>query len=614
MFNRVYYIVDYYIRNHSSRLRNILLDILYLSIMTAFGGVVYLQNLERPLAMWDEAFYMSTARFSVENGHWLVPHVPYEAFAPVTQIGVQPFLLKPPLAIQLQMLSMELFGVSATAARLPTVGFTLMVAVLTYLFGREMYSRETGFIAAIVVLTTKFIFVGYHGGRSGTMDVQMVFFGTVVVGALLLSVRRDHHRRWLLALAGISLGLAILTKGFGAGVYGLVVLPVLVVHWKTFLTREGLIAAGLAVVIPLAWFAVVESFYGSVLGPMFDEQVLSRISGSMDNDPATFGFMKEPYFRKAPVNLDPWWYLLLTAFVTVPLGIYNRHGRSRLGRTTLFLCWWVLSVFGFFVVTGNHFWYLMPMVVPVGLLCGRMIDRGLRPSPEAAGFVVGSSLMLMHSPLVGRAIRFVSNGAFAPSPPVRFALVVAFVSVFIPIIYRKQVLPVVRRSSVVSILDRCVSALGRDSEWLSTPNSVADGVTLTKRAFTLSMIVLVVLQLPLADDSTSATTDQKDLGAQFTTMVPSDTTVYIHEDESNEIYTFVFYANRPVQSATLERLNSDPSIRYALLAPATVERLQRSHERIGSMAVYKGSRVLVAFDDPAQSRRTALPRGAAKQP
>jgi 4-amino-4-deoxy-L-arabinose transferase-like glycosyltransferase len=549
-------------------------DAIYLVLVVMCGGVAYLQHLGRPVAVWDETFYMATAQFSLKHGYWLVPHVPYEAFGPTAEVGAQPFLLKPPLGIWFQMLSMELFGTSPTAARLPAVGFTLLTAVLVYVLGRTIYSRETGFIAAIVLLTTRMVFIDYHGGRTAALEIPLLFFGTLAVGALFLGVRRDYPRAVLLPVAGVALAAAILVKGFGAGVFALIALPLLVAHWRSFLTREGVLAAGLAGAIPLAWFAVSGMFYGNIVAAMFSEQVISRVSGSLGTFPATFGFMKYPYFRDTPGKFNPWWYLFLTAVVTVPLGIYRRRGQSRLGTETLFLCWWALSVFCFFVVVGNHFWYLLPMVVPLGLLCGRLVNRGLRPSPEAAGLAIGLSLTLMESSAVGLGVRFVTKGMLSPSPPVRFTLVVGCLSVLIEVVYREQWVPAIR-----------------------------PGIDLTRKArvmkqvFVVSLVVLIILQVPLADPGWSPTTDQKQLGQRFHATTPPDTTVYIHPSAQEPIYPFVFYAQRPLRRATLHQLNTDSDVQYALIDQSMVESLRRPHERIGTMTVPRNHLVLITFNN-----------------
>jgi 4-amino-4-deoxy-L-arabinose transferase-like glycosyltransferase len=570
-------------RSGFSRLVQIRRDAIYLVLILVWGGVAYLQNLGRSIAIWDETFYMTVAQFSVKHGYWLVPHVPYEAFGPTAQAGAQPFLLKPPLGIWFQMLSMELFGTSPTAARLPAVGFTLLTAVLVFFLGRTIYSRQSGFIAAIVLLTTRMVFIGYHGGRTAALEIPLLFFGTLAVGALFFGVRRDYSRAVLLPVAGVGLAAAILVKGFGAGVFALIALPLLVAHWRSFLTREGVLAAGLAGVIPLAWFAVGGMFYGNIVAAMFSEQVISRVSGSLGTFPATFGFMKYPYFRDAPGKFNPWWYLFLTAVVTVPLGIYRRRGQSRLGTETLFLCWWALSVFCFFVVVGNHFWYLLPMVVPLGLLCGRLINHGLRPSPEAAGLAVGLSLTLMQSSAVGLGVRFVTQGMLSPSPPVRFTLVVGCLSVLIAVVYREQWVPAIRPGIDLTRKSRAA-----------------------KQVFTLSLVVLVVLQVPLADPGGSPTTDQKQLGQQFRATAPPAATVYIHPSAQEPLYAFVFYAQHPVRETTLHQLNTDTDIQYALVKQSVVENLRRPYERIGTMTVQRKPLVLIAVGDTTQPQRDVM--------
>lgn len=554
-------------------------DLAYVASILILGGLVYFSHLQHPLGLWDESFYISAAQFSVMDGHWVIPYVPYNGYGMGSPIGPEPFLIKPPLGIWFQMFSMEIFGTSVFAGRFPSAVFTLLTAIVTYYLGRMIYSRETGFIAAIVFLTTRMVLQSSHGGRTAALDTQMVFFGTVMVGAILWGLQDEKLRRILFSIAGIALSAAILTKGFGAGIYPLIVLPLAAVYWRTILTRAGAYGVIATVTPAFLWFAAAAVVNPNVLANMFYEQVVSRVSGTMATYSATFEFMKAPYFRSAPTVLDPWLYAMLPSLGAVPLGIYSKQGRSTLATHTLFLCWWALSVFVFFTVTGNHIWYIMPAIIPLGILCGLLIDRGLRPSPEAAGLIVGIYLICMRSGLIGAGIRFVTRGEISPTPPTRFVLAVSATATLLGIIYRSQWMSKTLRTNVLQ----------------------RTGPVTMKRLFAISTIILLIIQMPaLGMDPTG--NNQAQVGKQVQEMTPANATIHLYPTGQGPIYTFVFASERTFDETTLHELNTDTSIQYALVGKSEVSDISRPHQRIGELTSYRQSSIMISFNNPNQSQ------------
>lgn len=554
-------------------------DLVYVASILLFGGLVYFTHLTQPLGVWDESFYMSAAQFSVTEGHWVIPYVPYNGYGMGSPVGPEPFLIKPPLGIWSQMISMEIFGTSAFAGRLPSAGFALLTAVVAYYLGRMIYSRETGFVAAMVFLTTRMVLHSSHGGRTGALDTQMVFFGTMMIGAILWGLQDEKLQRILFSIAGLSLGAAILTKGFGAGIFPLVVLPLAVIHWRTILTRAGAYGVIATVAPVFLWFAVAATLNASVLEDMFYEQVVNRVSGSMSTYPATFEFMKAPYFRSAPNALDPWLYAMLPSLGAVPLGIFSKHGRSTLATHTLFLCWWALSVFAFFAITGNHIWYIMPAIIPLGILCGLLIDRGLKPSPEAAGLVLGVFFICMRSGLIGAGIRFVTREAVSPTPPVRFVLAVSVTAILLAIIYRRQ-----WTSKELSI------------------NVLRRGKPVTvKRLFVISTVILLLIQVP-ALGAGAAASDQTQVGRQVQERTPVNETIYLHPNGQGPIYSFVFATERTFGEATLHELSTNASIQYALVDTSKIGNISRPHQKIGVITSYRRSSVAISFNNSERTK------------
>ncbi|RRJ31016.1 ArnT family glycosyltransferase [Halocatena pleomorpha] len=558
-------------------------DVWYVFLIITGWVFAYFHGLDRPVSLWDETAYMTAAQFAVERGYWIVPHVPYNGWSGPEAIGVQPFLLKPPFAIWLQAASMELFGVSPAAGRLPAVVCTLLLAVLTYRVGRTIYSRNAGFVAAVVVLSVTMVFENYHGGRSAAMDVPMLLFGTLAVYATFLGVRRDVSRIRLFSVAGLAVGIAILTKGFNAGIFAFIVLPLVLIHWRAFLSRGAFLGVSLAVLVPLSWFAVVELLHDGMVVSMFYEQVLNRVAGEKISHPGTFGFMNFPYFRTAPTLFAPWWFLFLAALVTVPLGVVVRRGRSRLTTETGFVCWWSLVVFAFFVPTGNHRWYLMPMVVPMGLLCGRLLDRGFRPGPEAAGIAVGVWLTMMQTAAVGDALALAPVLSTIPEPAARASMAIGVLGVHIAVVYRSQWAGTI--SSLTRIDARCL--------------------TVGKRVFIASLIVIVLVQVPFADTGWRASEQQERVADELHSMTAPDTPVYVHSSADVSIYAFVFHAERPLRSVTIDEINTDPSVEYVLINESETARIDRLHSRVGSMSAdYFGPYILLRLNQTSASSHT----------
>src|ERR1700682_3127250 len=149
----------------------------------------------------------------VESGKWLVP----------TNDGV-PLLQAPPLAYSAVALSYKIFGVSATAARVPIALAMIGSVALTFLIGERLAGYWRGFAAGLIHLCSAGAFLL---GRMVTPDSIFVLF---MSGAIYCAVRGYQHRkfrrRWF-ACFWFCASLASLTKGLGAllSLAGILILP-----------------------------------------------------------------------------------------------------------------------------------------------------------------------------------------------------------------------------------------------------------------------------------------------------------------------------------------------------------------------------------------------------
>lgn len=525
---------------------------------------VYLYDLGGfELRMYDEAVYARAAQRTLD-GPVVIPHVyfnhwaePYHAI-----VGYQPVFLKPPLGIWLQSLSMALFGTTKFAARLPSAVLMLATAVLLYAFARDVYDRHTAGFAAIVFLTIPQLFARTHGGRAGTLEVPLLFFGTAFVCCVWAAVDRDDPR-WLLPM-GIAGGLAVLTKGLGAGVFVLVVAPLVAVYWRRFLNVEMAVAVGLTTALVGTWTAYAYLTYGDYFTQvMVVDQVVDRVTGSnafVRDEPTTFSFMKYAYFRRFPWLAGPWAHFVVPAVVVAGVHAIRRR-RPRLRRDTSFLVWWMAVVFGFFVLTGNQPWYVIPMFVPLSILVG-YLGRAALLGDRGARYAV----------LAGAASVVAFSGRLAGTVPSPFPRHEVLLDGGLPFLLVVVLLP------VVFTLAPKIGPVVRET--------VTQGTADVSR-FVVPLVLIVVVTATVAAPvqyHSTYTEEQEALGDTATDRIPADAQLYTYEIGTTPIYTFLFFYDDDIRSVAAGDLEGDPEIRYVLTQPRAAESIDRSYRVHGTVS------------------------------
>ena len=171
-------------------------DLLFL-VPLSFFFLVY-QLGAGSLASWDEGIYASVAKELVQTGDWLR-----------LTLNHSPWFDKPPLAIWMTALFYKLFGVNELSARLFSALCGVGLVIVTYFFGRQLLNRWTGFLGALILLSSSHFL---RFARFGVMDVPLTFFMTLAFYLFWLG----HFKNRYLIFSGIAIGLAVMTKGFAA--------------------------------------------------------------------------------------------------------------------------------------------------------------------------------------------------------------------------------------------------------------------------------------------------------------------------------------------------------------------------------------------------------------
>lgn len=317
------------------------------------------------------------------------------------RLNTLPYLDKPVLYFAAGAAVMEILGPTATAARLPSLVFTLGTLVLVAWYGTRRFGREAGIVAATATAASPFT-LAY--ARTVIFDSALTFF---VVLALIgfqeaidteaeaAAERTSPERGWRwVALGWSAMALGVLTKGPIA-----LALPVMVAIPYAALRRAWRVLADptallLFVALLLPWlFAVSAEIPEFLEYAIVTETALRLTTGALQRSEPFWYFLP-----MLPAATLPWSVVVIAGSATwMRLGPEGRHDPR-----IIFLALWILVPLAFFTLSqSKRPQYLLPLVPAVGLLVGAIWkarhDRLAGARAAAAFFgVLGVFLLLGH--------------------------------------------------------------------------------------------------------------------------------------------------------------------------------------------------------------------------
>jgi len=507
-------------------------DHAFLAVVVALWAWLYVRGLgDLPIRVWDETRYAMPAHLMADGGSWLTPHVRVPTHS--TDLGLQRRIVKPPLVYWLQATAMTVFGVTEFAARLPTALSTLGCAVLVYHVGSRVYDRRAGLAGALLLIAFPGLLLGSHGGRAAVSDTTLMLFGSLFVW-LTWRGREDPR---LLVPAGVFAGLSVMTKGVAAGVFVIVLLPVVLASIRDYLTGWTVAAVASTFAVALPWHLYAYLTHGNeFIDAYFLTSVASRVQGEATEPPAEpiFGFMNYPYFRYAfELFLPPYPYALPVFGTGIVLALAFVWWRVRAdGRDEywdeILLVWWAFAVpLTFALGGGNHPWYLIPMYLPGAVLMGMV------PAAIADGTLQRTARTALGRDSADSADTADADGLGARLPA----------------------------------SERIRARLGERGRTAVYP------VVSLLLAFLLVSSYGAALAEPY-------NREQREAGQTIATEVPEGETVYVWLDgnlTTESLMTVSFYADRPLENVSAERLRTDESIRYAVVPYGRESTLDRDY-------------------------------------
>jgi 4-amino-4-deoxy-L-arabinose transferase-like glycosyltransferase len=364
----------------------------------------------------DETLYIQAAYAMIETGDWLTPR---------SETGELRFN-KPILPYWVVGIPLRLFGLSFSAARLPSVALALAALPFVYGLARLLLrDRAAALFAVAAYLTTEAVYSSAHQART---DSLLAF---CVVGAMYFFARLIFEpgceRRNALLAYGLT-ACALITKGMAGILFTL--LPVAVFlpisrkvsgrapstgpgqgRWRALASPWGW---ALLLVIALPWYAVAYFRYRGVFTNMFfEDQVTENLHGSK-------WYILGNVFQYL-------WLLLkdcLPWSVPAVLAVAANDGRLRATfkerrAEWLFLLSWLAVTYAV-VLFGNvvRDRYLLPALPAFAVLAGLTAAKaGEAGAAKKCGFSWGLDIVMLGALLMGLAcLAHVGVGRWHPDP------------------------------------------------------------------------------------------------------------------------------------------------------------------------------------------------------
>lgn len=317
---------------HNNKLITFLIALIAAIIFIPFIG-------NCPLFDWDEVNFAECAREMIVSGDY--SHV---------QLNFRPFWEKPPFFIWMQALSMNFFGVNEFAARFPNAVCSIVSLISIYLIGKKFHSQKFGITWASLYGASLLPHMYF---KSGIIDPWFNLFIFLSVYHCLRFLNNPNGKKEIVSalLAGLFLGVAVLTKGPAALVISALTLTAYVIwnkQLKLLLSTPFLIFAGTTLLVSGSWF-LIELAKGN--GKIFEEFIEYQIRLVQTEDSGHSG----PFFYHFVVLLIgcfPASLIFIASYLKYKnLTPYQKQFRK------MFVClfWVVLILFSLFKTKIVHY-------------------------------------------------------------------------------------------------------------------------------------------------------------------------------------------------------------------------------------------------------------------
>jgi 4-amino-4-deoxy-L-arabinose transferase-like glycosyltransferase len=399
----------------------------------------------------DENFYVESSLNMVESGDYITPvYHEKKRFA------------KPILYYWMVVSSYEIFGISLSSARLPSVLFGVLSIGLVFLLGCRLFDNQVGLLSAFILPS---IYLHFQISRWSTTDMTLSFFVLLALYFFVLYFQKNFKKIIYIYLFYFSLGLGFMVKGPPAILIpGLTAFVFLVVTKKKNWFVNMHIGRGLIILFILIspWFAAMLGMHGD---EFINHIVGNEIKNRLVNDtPFSFYYFGVLFRYQLPWSLffifaalKQFGFLGFSSKKGINLtGRLNKWGRDignhikilfNKGNESILLCyiWILVCLILFTLLRVEHSRYMLPSGAAVAILTAKLFAE-IEKNPEVTdelGFkfsiVITFIILLVSSLLTGIGILLID-----PIPKDLLVLpILLFLGALSLIFYSRSGLPLV---------------------------------------------------------------------------------------------------------------------------------------------------------------------------
>jgi 4-amino-4-deoxy-L-arabinose transferase-like glycosyltransferase len=293
-----------------------------------------------------------------------------------TYFNDEPRYDKPPLNFWINTAFYKTFGMNEFTSRIGSTIFGLLCLVLAYLFGKMLFNKRSGILAAFM-LGTGFLF--FIETQLALIDTTLTF----LIGLTLYLFYRGftEEKPHFLLLMGIPLGLGILAKGPVALVltgaiglaFGFFQFFKNKVDWRRLFNWHLLGGFLIGAAICLPWYFAMVSRYGvDFIQSHFGYHMIRRFTQPIEHHGGGW-YYNLYYVVLLFVGFIPW-----SAYIPGSLSLaIRRWSESKM----FFLLSWAAITFSFFTIAQTKLpGYTLPLFLPCALLMGYWWDQLLAGS------------------------------------------------------------------------------------------------------------------------------------------------------------------------------------------------------------------------------------------
>jgi 4-amino-4-deoxy-L-arabinose transferase-like glycosyltransferase len=325
-----------------------------------------------PLFDPDEGLHAAIAQEMVQRGDYVTPRF----------LG-EPFLDKPILFFWTEAASLRVFGDNETAVRVPPLLFGLVGMLGVALLGGSLFGERVGYLSGVVYGT---MVLPFGVSQVAVHDIGLIGFMCVAAWCLVQVACASRRKLLLLSiLAGVCLGLSILTKGLVGVVFAGILGACLAAYRPAAIVRLGValtVAVVVAVLVAAPWYIAMESAHPGYLHYYFVER---HVQGYLT---ATQRHAGRPF----------WYYVPILLGGTLPWTLYlaGAIGAARANSLRLVLWAWLAIGLVFLSIGESKLvTYALPLFPILAILIGETLSSSAFALRRAAHWVQITVLALL---------------------------------------------------------------------------------------------------------------------------------------------------------------------------------------------------------------------------